>query len=163
MICIIHNSLVLLKITRTLKYLLRSIIDFYFLKNSLFFSQHILIENPRFEKENIIKDERNLFRLKKLKKETIDTTIKDLKSLFRLEKENKAITNKILSHFRNLFQNKEGENYYKLISVSTFWSNNYIEYESNGDKNKALSAEVHLNKIRPYLRDIINNLKKSDT
>ena len=29
-----------------------------------------------------------------------------------------------------------------------FWNNNYIEYES---------------KIRPYLKDIINNLKKFDT
>ena len=35
--------------------------------------------------------------------------------------------------------------------------------ESNGDKNKTLSNEEHLSKIRPYLRDIINNFKKSDT
>ena len=26
-----------------------------------------------------------------------------------------------------------------------------------------LSVEEYLNKIRPYLKDIINNLKKSDT
>ena len=32
----------------------------------------------RHEEENIIKDARNLFRLEKLKKETIDTTIKDM-------------------------------------------------------------------------------------
>ena len=44
-----------------------------------------------------------------------------------------------------------------------FWSKNYIEYESNGDRNKALSVEEFLNKIRPYLKDIINNLKKSNT
>ena len=30
---------------------------------------------------------RNLFRLEKLKKETIDTTNKDIRDLFRLEKE----------------------------------------------------------------------------
>ena len=40
---------------------------------------------------------------------------------------------------------------------------NYIEYDSNGDRNKTLSTEEYLNKIRPYLKDIINNLKKSDT
>ena len=40
---------------------------------------------------------------------------------------------------------------------------NYIEYESNGDRNKTLSIEEYLNKIRPYLKDSINNLKKSDT
>ena len=35
-------------------------------------------------------------------------------------------------------------------------SNVYIEYESNGDSNKILSAEEYLNKTRPYLKDIIN-------
>ena len=38
-----------------------------------------------------------------------------------------------------------------------------IEYEIYSDRNKTLSVEEHLNKIRPYLKDIINNLKKSDT
>ena len=49
------------------------------------------------------------------------------------------------------------------VRVNNFWSNNYIEYESNGDRNKTLSAEEYLDKIRPYLKDIINKLKKSDT
>ena len=31
------------------------------------------------------------------------------------------------------------------------------------DKNKILTVEEYLNKIRPYLKGIINNLKKSDT
>ena len=34
---------------------------------------------------------------------------------------------------------------------------------SNGDTNKALSIEEYLDKIRPYIKDIINDLKKSDT
>ena len=42
-------------------------------------------------------------------------------------------------------------------------SNNYIEYKSNGDRNKTLSVEEYLNKIRPYLKNVINNLKISDT
>ena len=41
--------------------------------------------------------------------------------------------------------------------------NNYIGYESKGDRNKALSVKEYLNRIRTYWRDIINNLKKSDT
>ena len=37
-------------------------------------------------------------------------------------------------------------------------------YNSNGDRNKTLSVEEYLNKIRQYLKDIImNNIKKSDT
>ena len=42
------------------------------------------------------------------------------------------------------------------------WSNNYIEYESNDDRNKTLSVKEYRNKSRPYLEEIIDNLKKSD-
>ena len=55
---------------------------------------------------------------------------------------------------------EEGANYHKPVKVSNIWSNNYIENESNGDRNKALSVEQYLNKISPYLEVIINNLKK---
>ena len=48
------------------------------------------------------------------------------------------------------------------MRVNNFLSNNYIEYKSNGDKNKILSVEEYLDKIRPYLRDIVNDLKQSD-
>ena len=47
--------------------------------------------------------------------------------------------------------------------IGNFLSNNYIEYESNGDITKTLSTEEHLNKISQYLKDIINDYKKSDT
>ena len=40
---------------------------------------------------------------------------------------------------------------------------NYIEQESNGDRNKTVSVEEYLNKIGPYLKGIINNLKKFET
>ena len=68
----------------------------------------------------------------------------------------------MLKDIRNI-TNHEEEYYYKPVRVGIFWSNNYIEYESNGDRNKTLSVEEYLNKIRPYLKDIINTLKKSDT
>ena len=42
-------------------------------------------------------------------------------------------------------------------------SNNYTEYESNDDRNMTISVEEYLDKIRPYLKNIINNLKKMDT
>ena len=48
-----------------------------------------------------------------------------------------------------------------IVRLSNFWSNNYIDYESNGDRNKAVSVEEYLKKIKPYLNDIIN-LKTSD-
>ena len=67
-----------------------------------------------------------------------------------------------MRYFLNLFEHEE-ENYYKPVRVSNFWNNNYIEYESKGDRNKILWVEKYLNKISPDLEDIINNLKKSKT
>ena len=46
------------------------------------------------------------------------------------------------------------------MRVNNFWSDSYIEYESNGDSNKTLSVEEYLNKTRPYLKVIIYNVKK---
>ena len=64
---------------------------------------------------------------------------------------------------RNIFERGvEEENYYEPLVAGNFWSNKYIEYKSNNDRNKALLDEEYLNKIRPYLKEIINNLKKSD-
>ena len=54
---------------------------------------------------------------------------------------------------------KKEDNYFKPVRANNFWSNNYIEYKSNGDKNKILSLEEYLNKIRPTLKSIINNNK----
>ena len=96
------------------------------------------MESLSLEEENIIKDIRNLFRLKK---EQNYTAIKDIRNLFRQEKETKAIKDRILRDIKNLFEHeKEEENYYKPVRVSNFWSNNYIEYKSNGDRNKTLSV-----------------------
>ena len=57
------------------------------------------------------------------------------------------------------------EDYYKPVRVGKFWSNNYIEYEyeSTWDRNKKLTIKKYLNKIRPYLEDIMNDLQKFDT
>ena len=60
-----------------------------------------------------------------------------------------------------LFEQQQ-EDYYKPRRVSNFWNNNYIKYESNGDKNRNLSLEEYLNKIELYLRNIIIDLQNSD-
>ena len=49
----------------------------------------------------------------------------------------------------------------KSLKVGNIWSNNYIEKKSNSDKNKILSDEEYRSKIRPYLQDIIYDLRKS--
>ena len=150
MIYIIHRILVLLK--NHLNYFkysnfecfLRSIIDFYFfLKKAFFFSQHIILENLRSEEDIIIIDIRNLFRLRKEPYYT--AIIKNIRNLFILESENKAIKGRILGDIKNFLSMKKKKIIKKPVRVSKFWSNNYIEYESNSDRNKRLSVKEYLN------------------
>ena len=68
----------------------------------------------------------------------------------------------IFEYFNLFEQEVKEENNGKTARVSNFSSNSYIEYKSNGDMNKALSFEKYLNRLILYLKDIINNLKKSD-
>ena len=71
----------------------------------------------------------------------------------------RLIKDKIIRDIRTHFEQEE-EDYYKPERVSSFWNNNYIEYESNGDKNNNLLLDEYLNKIKPYLRDIVKVLTK---
>ena len=43
------------------------------------------------------------------------------------------------------------------------WNNNYIEYESNGDKNGNLTLDEYLNKIDSGLRNIMIDIQNSGT
>ena len=91
-----------------------------------------------------------------------DRILRDIRNVFRLENENKAIKDIIVRDIRNHLENEERENYYKPVRVINFWSNNYIEQESKSYRNKRLSVEEYLIKIRLYLKDILNNLKTFD-
>ena len=97
-----------------------------------------------------------------------ENIIKDIRNLFRLKKEIKGIKDIIPRNIKNVFEYQKKEvNYYKPVRLNTFWSSNIkvkhinVEYKSNDDRNKTLSVEEYLDKIRPYLKDIINDLKKS--
>ena len=69
---------------------------------------------------------------------------------------------RIIRDCRTLFEQQE-EAHYKPKRLSNFWNNNYIVYESNGDKNRNLLLDEYCNKIKPYLRNIIIDLQNSDT
>ena len=58
-----------------------------------------------------------------------------------------------------MFDLSIGEDYYKPIIVNTAFNNNYIQYESKGDKDKILTISEYLDVIRPYLVDMINDHK----
>ena len=63
----------------------------------------------------------------------------------------REVNNRIIRDIRTLFEQEE-KVYYKPKRVSNLWNNNYIEYESNNDKNRNLSLDKYLDKIEPYLR-----------
>ena len=62
-----------------------SFLGFYFFQ--IIFPQRITVKISRFEKDNIMKNVRNLLTLHE---EIDDTTIKNIRNLFRLKKENGA-------------------------------------------------------------------------
>ena len=76
------------------------------------------MESSRLEEINIVKDVRNLFRLKK---ETNDTTIKDIKKLLRLKKENEVIEDRILRYITNIFEHRD------IINIFRFKTIEYLE------------------------------------
>ena len=62
-----------------------------------------------------------------------------MRNLFKLKKENEASKARIIRNIRTLF--KQEDDYYKPIRLGKFWNNNYIKYESSGDRNKNLSIK----------------------
>ena len=51
------------------------------------------------------------------------------------------------------------EDDYKPIIVNGTFNNDYIQYESKGDKDKTLTINEYLDMIRPYLVHMINDHK----
>ena len=62
---------------------------------------------------------------------------------------------------RSLFNQSFDKDYYKPIkTIGSFDNkNNYIEYESKGDKDKKLSPKEYLNMIRPYYKTTLGKWK----
>ena len=57
---------------------------------------------------------------------------------------------------KHLFDLSVDEDYYKPITTNGAFNNNYIQYESKGNKDKILRPSEYLDMIRPYLSDKIN-------
>ena len=96
---------------------------------------------------------------KKKKRENKDSIIKDrlirdIRVLFEEEKrekekrenEDRIIKDRIIRDIGTLL---EEQDYYKPKRTSNFWNKKYVDYESNGDRNKNSSLEEHLNKTKP--------------
>ena len=64
-----------------------------------------------------------------------------------------------IKDIEGLFDLSDKEDYYKPIILNSAFNDNYIQYESKGDKDKILTIIEYLNMIRPYLVDMINDHK----
>ena len=78
----------------------------------------------------------------KAQKQFEENIIKSIRNIFVLKKENREIKDIIIRDIRTLFEQEDV--YYKPKKASSFWNNNYIEYESDNDRNKKLSLQKYL-------------------
>ena len=62
-----------------------------------------------------------------------------------------------IKNVQDLFKLSIDEDYYKPTLVKSGYDNNYIQYESKGEK--ILLVEEYLSLIEPYLTDMINDYK----
>ena len=115
----------------------------------------------KFSKSKIKEIRKNLYEIESNKNLSTQKIKEIEKSLSRLKKYHDYDDAEYIGirDVRNLFNQSTDKDYYKPIKTKSAFNGNYIEYESNGDKDKNLSEKEYLNKIRPYLRDIINDYK----
>ena len=106
-----------------------------------------------------IESEKNLFELKIKEIERNLTELEENLSKTKKYYDYDDIEYNGIRDLKDLFDLSIDEDYYKPITTKGTFYNNYIQYESKGDKEKNLSIKRYLNMIRLYLSDIINDHK----
>ena len=106
-----------------------------------------------------IENEKNLFtpKIKEIERNLIELE----ENLFKPKKyyDYDDTDYKGISGVKDLFDLSIDEDYDKPIIANGTFNNNYIQYESRGNKDKILTPSEYLDMIRPYLSDIINDKK----
>ena len=119
----------------------------------------------RFLKPKIREIRKNLYEIESKKNLSRSKIKKRLKNSFWVKKKSfqvkkyydyDNIEGKRIRNVGNLFDQSTDEDYYKPIKTTSSFDNNYIEYESKGDKDKK-SPKNYLNKTRP--NNMINDHK----
>ena len=116
-------------------------------------------------KKNIFKSKRKEIKesfMKLSKKKVLKPIIKEIKEILldpiiNRDEKIEEIKKLIYDPRNNLFKQEKDNN--KSVRIGNAFSSNYIEYKSNGNKDKALSIQDYLDEIKPYLSDIINDHK----
>ena len=106
----------------------------------------------------------NLYNIEKRKKISTKKTNKYLdeldKKILKLEKYQDYDDHeyKGIKDIKHLFKPSIDKDYYKPVLVKSGYNNNFVQYESKGDK--ILSIQEYLALIEKYLKKIINQYKK---
>ena len=106
-----------------------------------------------------IENEKNLFQWKMKEIERNLTELEE--NLFKPKKyyDYDDTEYKGIRDVKDLFDFSINEDCCKPIITYDAFNNNYIQYESKGDKDKILTPSEYLDMIRPYLGDIISDHK----
>ena len=114
---------------------------------------------------------------KNYKKETVYNSLKEKDSLTNKQKILLKNISKYLKKLNNdlkklykyhdnitygldyLFNELNGEDYYEPKEIKSAFDGSYILYESRGDKDNMLALYEYFDKIRPDLKDMIDNYK----
>ena len=112
----------------------------------------------KYSKSEINEIRKILYEISSKKKLLIEKRLSALKKYF-----NHADAKYIgIKNVGSLFNRSTDKGYYEPIKTKSAFNSNYIEYWSNGDKDKGLLAKTCHNRIRPYLSNIINDYQASE-
>ena len=81
-----------------------------------------------------------------------------------LKKPEKIVSSLLLKGKRNIVfkpRKKSKKDVYKPIKISGAFSDNFVEYQSNGNRDRSISIARYLNNIREHLKKLIEDKKKS--
>ena len=106
-------------------------------------------------KKNLCENKKGRLKSKKTKKylNELEERIYELNKYY----DNDDVKYRGIRDIKYLFNLSISEDYYKPIIVNSAFNNNYIQYESKGDK--ILTVEKYLSIIESYLVDLINDHK----
>ena len=105
--------------------------------------------------------------MKKEQEDTITNKEKNvLKNINRYLKKLDSDLRKLQKHQDNityglnyLFDEVDEEDYYELQEIKSAFDVSYTLYESRGDKDNMLAIYKYFDKIKPYLKDMIDDYK----
>ena len=94
----------------------------------------------------------------------IDKYLKNLKNLKKLKKDLEKLQKYEYNTTYGLdyLFNEQENYYYEPKEIKSAFDGSYILYESKGDKDTILALYEYFDKIKPYLRDMIDDHKARD-